>query len=125
MWSDMSRERSPLATSPRTDVASLIGPAIFSTSELTESTATAHDPAAASEARSVGFDERVEGERDLAHHPFERTIGRQTNRKVSLLGRPKGIPSGKETVVTVLEEISPWDALRRGRETSMRVGLFV
>ncbi len=109
----MSRERSPFATSPRTDVASLTGQAIFSTSELTESTATAHDPPALSDAalrrlpfepyapihapefvhqRIVLLDEGVEGVRDLADHPVGHTICGQANRKVSLLGRPKSIP---------------------------------
>jgi len=55
MCSDMSRERSPLAMSPRTEVASLTGHAIFSISELIASMATVHDPPASSDARSVVF----------------------------------------------------------------------
>ena len=94
--SDMSRERSPFATSPRTVVASVTGQAIGSMSELTESTASAHEPRGAErralrrlpfeptarstraelvDERLVLLDEGVEGERDLAHHAVVRSIG--------------------------------------------------
>ena len=121
----MSLERSPFAMRLRMRVASLVGNAIASISELTESdrrrpgagggterrplrdlTFGAYDARDASELSRkclVPLDEDVEGEGDLTDHTLIASVRREPYREVSLARRTDRVPERMQPLVDMLE----------------------